>query len=364
MGYAPLLRDSLLALLIEALLLGCLGTLYPISLWMLVYRHRRRRLQHARMGIWLFAIVTAMVALATAHFILISRAAISALVDNSSIPDGALLFWLSGGEDSAYTTGALLGTCLTAIGDSFMVYRVFVVWGRRWVAIILPISLLLAAIASGITSAFAFARTGLSISEALYTDEVYAAMTSFLAIALAKNVTLLAFLLGRLLWHGRAATKAARELNTNTAMFTTHWEVVRTIVQSEALYSATLVANLAAYLTHSRLLFLTTNALPPLIGISFTLIITHVGFHDIMSQVKEADGARPSSIRWAVVDSDSNRKNDSLLSVRSSAVTLPPSVRMWESSAAAGGVIGPSSSNTCSVYQDGPVRGLVSLETA
>ncbi|KAI0819723.1 hypothetical protein BC628DRAFT_968367 [Trametes gibbosa] len=333
MGYVPLLRDSLLALLFEALLLGCLGTLYPISLWMLVYRHRRHRSRYTRTGLWLFAIVTAMLALATTHFALIARATIAAFTRNSTTPDGPMLFWLSGGEDFAYVTGALLSICLTVIGDNFMMYRIFVLWGRRWVSIVLPAFLLLGTIAAGIACAYAYTRTGLPVAEALYTDRVYATMTSFLVLVLVTNVTILALLLGRLSWHARAATRAARLLNADTAMISMHWEVARTILQSEALYSATVVANLVAYVTHSRLLFLTTTALPPLVGISFTLIITHVGFHEIMAQVNAADGEYLSAIRWAVANS--NPKSASLPSVRSSAVASSPSVRTRETSGAA-----------------------------
>ncbi len=91
------------------------------------------------------------------------------------------------------------------------------------------------------------------------------------------------------------------------------WRVARTIVQSEAVYSATILANLILYATRSTGFFVTAYMLPPLVvsarpysrvcnlspqaradvclwqGISFTLIITHSGFDEIVGQLKQAN---------------------------------------------------------------------------
>ncbi|EIW52815.1 uncharacterized protein TRAVEDRAFT_31879 [Trametes versicolor FP-101664 SS1] len=80
-----------------------------------------------------------------------------------------------------------------------------------------------------------------------------------------------------------------RRYCTTTPGPTVHRKVARTIVQSEAVYSASILAQLVLYLTHSTYFLVAGYIFPPLVGISFTLIITHVGFDDIMGQLEEVD---------------------------------------------------------------------------
>lgn len=49
-------------LFVETLLFGGFMVLYPISVWILLYRERRKR--QSRMGVWMFATVTVMFILA------------------------------------------------------------------------------------------------------------------------------------------------------------------------------------------------------------------------------------------------------------------------------------------------------------
>ncbi|KAI0758643.1 hypothetical protein BD413DRAFT_599154 [Trametes elegans] len=89
-------------------------------------------------------------------------------------------------------------------------------------------------------------------------------------------------LVGRLLWYDkeiwRYRIKGRRSLSRRVA---------RTIVQSEALHSIMVVMNLAAYAARSNLVVVTANALPPLIGISFTLIITHFGLYELTERARD-----------------------------------------------------------------------------
>lgn len=109
--------------------------------------------------------------------------------------------------------------------------------------------------------------------------------------------------------------------------------VVRTIIQSEALYSATIVATLASYAARSEAFYVCTSMVPPLVvravvnfpaylylrrvylqGISFTLIITHIGFDDIKRQMTEANNADLSRLDFQrVVDSSGEDSSRSII---------------------------------------------------
>lgn len=85
-------------------------------------------------------------------------------------------------------------------------YRVFIVWGRSWKAIVLPCSLLagtggksyatffLTTLLSCLTSVtigfcvHSFKNSHLDVTEVLYADSVSAFMTTYLALVLAMNI--------------------------------------------------------------------------------------------------------------------------------------------------------------------------------
>lgn len=112
-----------------------------------------------------------------------------------------------------------------------------------------------------------------------------------------------------------------REYRVDVPGPTMPWRVARTIVQSEGVYSATILANLILYVTRSSGFFVTSFMLPPLVvscrlccivtlnspahahthcqGISFTLIITHSGLDEIMGQLRLANDAA-HDLEWVV----------------------------------------------------------------
>ncbi|OJT04210.1 hypothetical protein TRAPUB_5087 [Trametes pubescens] len=100
------------------------------------------------------------------------------------------------------------------------------------------------------------------------------------------------------------------------------WRVARTIVQSEAVYSATILANLILYATRSTGFFVTAYMLPPLVGISFTLIITHSGFDEIVGQLKQANDVA-HDLDWVV--------NHSLKESRPTSSVVPSSLAVTAS---------------------------------
>ncbi|KAI0631559.1 hypothetical protein C8Q77DRAFT_1159332 [Trametes polyzona] len=180
---------------------------------------------------------------------------------------------------------------LTIIGDGFMAYRTYIVWGRRSIVLIPPILLLAGMISTQGTAIAAgtfVARGLLSIphdSEAFQNpflaDTVIPQMTSYFVITLLTNLSITSLLIGRILWVERQTIKACRVGNRITPKSTRR--AVMVILQSETAYSVAVVLNLAAYLARSNLVYLTFAALPPLVGISFTLMITSIGLSEMVA---------------------------------------------------------------------------------
>ncbi|KAI0631537.1 hypothetical protein C8Q77DRAFT_143064 [Trametes polyzona] len=311
-AYIPPHRYQLLSALVGTLLFGCFATLYPISLWMLVYKHRlSRRGRYTKIGIWLFAIVTILFLLAIAHFVLLICLAFAPFTSDSavvgeSVPSESR----SATADLAITMSALLATVCHFIGSAFMTYRVFIVWGRRRVSITLPIMLLLTTFA-GITITAANTSDGdeVGLMARMFESNAFPLVISTLALTLLTNITLLVLLLGRLVCHGRML----RQYRVNVDAPAIHWKVARTVLRSEGLYCAAIIANLVAFSARSYVVVVTLNILPQLGGISFTLIITHTGFSEIMAQLGKDDAAeRGSRLRWAAPVVDATQSCDRL----------------------------------------------------
>ncbi|EIW52801.1 uncharacterized protein TRAVEDRAFT_75090 [Trametes versicolor FP-101664 SS1] len=337
MNSSSVLRADLTGLLLEGILFGCFTILYPISLWMLVYKHRRRG--YTRLGMFLFAIVTTMFLLALTHLTLLADDVIEDFANHSAVANGPLIFLVSGSGHSTTVASIVIHAVVSWIGDIFMTIgesafgrheehpirdprKTFVhalqgrpgrartpsVDGRsprrgaRYsVQDVTPPPLPSRACGDGFATVvtglcvYAFKNSHLDGGEALYADNVYALMTTYLALVLAMNITTLALILGQLMRHDRMI----REYRVDAPGPTMPWRVARTIVQSEAVYSATILANLILYVTRSSGFFVTSFMLPPLVGISFTLIITHSGLDEIMGQLKMANDAA-HDLEWVV----------------------------------------------------------------
>lgn len=74
-------------------------------------------------------------------------------------------------------------------------------------------------------------------------------------------MSVLALVIGRLMWHERMV----RLHDANVPGPSIHWTVARTIIQSEALYSASVCGNLASYVARSEIFFTFACMVPPLV---------------------------------------------------------------------------------------------------
>ncbi|OBZ74846.1 hypothetical protein A0H81_05108 [Grifola frondosa] len=67
-----------------------------------------------------------------------------------------------------------------------------------------------------------------------------------------------------------------------------HWEVIETLIQSAAIYSAALICLLATYAANSNAQDICLETMQPLIGVVFTLIIIRVGLGYNLTDSKAA----------------------------------------------------------------------------
>ncbi|KAL1943760.1 hypothetical protein VTO73DRAFT_4205 [Trametes versicolor] len=280
-----LLWFELLAVLVEVLLFGAFCILYPAAIWILVHRKHRGRYSRSPV-LWLSAIVTTMFLCAGADLTIDIRMLLLAFVDHSTTPGGPTAYFNNPGNNPALYVSAVIFAFLTLLGDGFMAYRVFVVWGGRPISLILPGLFLIGDIVTTAVFGRALLQGGqTTASDVIYIPGARAALIAYFLMTLLTNFGTTFLLLGRLYWHDRRT----RRTLSQDVYDTVPWRVMKTIAQSQAVYSIGVIINLVTYLANSDLVLVTNSILPPLIGISFTLIITRIGLSEVVGNTSHAE---------------------------------------------------------------------------
>ncbi|KAL1943761.1 hypothetical protein VTO73DRAFT_4206 [Trametes versicolor] len=286
MANLALLRIELLSVIAEVLFFGAFCVLYPTSVWILVRRqHRGRRSRTATF--WLTTIVTIMFLCVGTYLALDIHLLVEAYVDHSATPGGPLAYLDRPASNVSVSVSAAIFAFLTLLGDAFMAYRVFVVWDRSGVALVLS-SLFLA---GDVVTTALVGKALLQNAPTTYSDVVYipgarSPLIAYFLMTILTNLGTTFLLLGRLYWHERRTRKYLPQDVYDTAA----WRVTKTIMHSQAVYTIAVIFNLVTFLANSNLVFVTNAILPPLIGISFTLIIARIGLSEVLGST-DLDGS-------------------------------------------------------------------------
>ncbi|KAI0775062.1 hypothetical protein BD413DRAFT_471162 [Trametes elegans] len=266
---------------VEVLMFGIFSVLYPIAIWILVYRRRRSR----RTGpvLWMCGIVTAMFLLSAANIAVDAQHSVAIFVDNGATPGGSAAYVHRQGSPS-YLVDPIVVALLTLMGDSFMTYRVFILWGRKPISLVTPILLLMGDLIAASYLAKALYKAPGSIPDILFTPQVYPSIIAYFVMALITNIVTVGLLLGRIMWSERSTrTLWSRAEPSSTSV---HWQVMKTVIQSEAMYSIALILNLIACAARSDLALITISVLPYFIAIAFTLIIARISLSEVLGNTR------------------------------------------------------------------------------
>ncbi|KAF8506468.1 hypothetical protein JB92DRAFT_3145441 [Gautieria morchelliformis] len=194
---------------------------------------------------------------------------------------GAIIAYFASLNQWKEVTRTGVYVALTAVADSLFIYRLYIVWGRSKLIVVLPILLLCGSITSGVGIEVVIGTT----TSGLFASSLAGWATSFFSISLVQNV-ITTFLIVYRIW--RVNMNVARGLGNRSL-----WPVMAVILESGAIYSSTLLVLLAAYVSNSFVQYVALDMLVPIIGITFTLIIVRVGLG--LSQSPSGGRVAPST---------------------------------------------------------------------
>ncbi|KAJ6564382.1 hypothetical protein B0H19DRAFT_1258834 [Mycena capillaripes] len=216
----------------------------------------------------LFAIACAMFLISTGHFVITICRAIHTLAPSpSKAAPGAFL-----GDSSSWylITADVLYVTQCILGDSIAIYRCWILWDRD-IRVVAPLLLLLTGnIISGYT---ACQKLATSSPGWLYNPTVRAWMLAFYASGVAHTAITTTVTATRVWWLSRRLVLSAPDAHPHPRLQTT----ILLLVESAALYLALQVVVLATFVARSNVQFLLLGSVPPVIGITFTLIAVRVG---------------------------------------------------------------------------------------
>ncbi|KAI8992748.1 hypothetical protein BD414DRAFT_482075 [Trametes punicea] len=277
----PLARAELIALFMESMLFGAFTVLYAIAIWILLYREKLRG--RSRLNRMLFGTSTVMWILSVAHLAIDVVRAIEGFVVWGQKPDGTNQFYARISDPTEVAKNVIYIT-MTLVADSFVTYRLFIVWNRNWLILVIPITLLIATAVAGYGACveIGLAKEG----NAIFADNLQPWIRSFFALSLTTNLLATILIAGRIMWSNRRV----RQYRAGGAAAGSHWEVIETMIQSAAIYSAALASLLGTYLAGSNAQYVCLDILQPLIGVVFTLIIIRVGLGYTMNDSVSGGG--------------------------------------------------------------------------
>ncbi|KAJ7495288.1 hypothetical protein FB451DRAFT_1477943 [Mycena latifolia] len=262
----------------------------------------------------LFAIACAMFVIATGHFAITLYRTLQAMA-NLHPPAAAAVG--GGGDEGGGTgpaaflgdetawhliTGDVLYVTQCILGDSIAIYRCWILWDRDLRIVVLPLLLL----AANIVAHISYAATGYTACQQLATSPatrlsddsaLRAWITSFYALAVGLNTTTTVLTGARLWWAHRALAGSSPP---PSPVRTTHahprlQHTMMLLVESAALYLALQIVVLAAFVSRSNIQFLLMGSIPPVIGITFTLITMRTALR-ARARSEDSSADRPHTI--------------------------------------------------------------------
>ncbi|KAI1795356.1 hypothetical protein LXA43DRAFT_1058505 [Ganoderma leucocontextum] len=238
---------------------------YAYGTWCLLF-HAQQKTSRRRLNISLLVCNTLMLVLATAHLALDACGAMHGFTEGSPLFD-AIKF--------------VIYVLETLIGSSFMIYRLYRVYNRRWQVIIIPSFLLCIDGVVGVSSTF-LGAAGFYMSAVFY------------SLGLVIDIVCAICILARVLRISRDSE--INHMVTRRSTQTQVWRVVEALVQSTAITCAASISLVVTFLNNASLGYPTClNIFPALIALVFSLTVLRIALNARSTDERGADSSHSHS---------------------------------------------------------------------
>jgi hypothetical protein len=268
MASLPLDKAYLTAIWLETLFYGINFTLCWICGYVLIKKKNKTP--------WvMLAVVVFQWMISTIHVSLGFTRLIYGFIYNRDEPGGPAAYF-SNISIPGNVAKVFFHTLNTAVGDGVVVWRCYLVWGKSWKVVTVPLILLCGFIVSGIGQTYNFAR-GRDIHSAFnHTLTIWNGLV--FSFSLATNLTATSLIALRV-WHVfRMISGVSRNLGTA--------KILVLIIESGMIYSAALIIEIACYFAGSNAFYILYDPIAQLTSIVPTMILLLVGFRQTSNDIK------------------------------------------------------------------------------
>jgi len=255
-------ESKLVSIFCQSVLYGIYLVLFTATTYTLLWGSKARKSIRSNMLIISFAIFV----IATMHMATNFSRIVLAFIIHADAPGGPTSFF---NELSNFTQmfGSTLYVMQTLLGDALVLYRCFLVWERKLWIIAFPSILLLGSTATGVGILYSFDKV---VPQAdIFVVQLGHWITSFFSMTFATNVICTALVAYRV-W----------SLNRTRKHMSFRHRALRPalvlIVESGAMYSATLLALLILYNVDSWFQYVVLDSVSPIVGIVFSVIMLRI----------------------------------------------------------------------------------------
>lgn len=253
---------SLLAVVFESILFGLLTALFATTVYILVFRKRHARTLNKPV----LCVSILMYCISISHISINARRVVYAFINLSGSSESADDYFLAS-ANPLYLAKISMYILQTLTGDAFIIYRLYMVWGR-YVRLLLPaVIFLLGSTACGTMALVDAARV--SPTTLIFIPKLKQWIVSFFSLTLFTNLTCTALIAFKIWWTGRQLQSVSPQR--------VHSPVLAIVVESGMVYSTALISLMAAYVSGSWGHYVILDMMAQIIAITFSLIIVRIG---------------------------------------------------------------------------------------
>ncbi|KAF9067591.1 hypothetical protein BDP27DRAFT_1534933 [Rhodocollybia butyracea] len=252
-------ESKLVSIFIQTLLYGAYTVVFGLTIWILIWRRPPGRKINQLM-LWSSLI---MFCLATMHIGVNYARVFKAFIIFRNAKGGPAVFFNTL-SNFTQVFGSAIYVAQTLVGDSVILIRCYIVWGNRWTVVALPFLLLVGSTTAGIGLLNTFAHIGVA---EIFTPQLSPWIVSFFSLTLATNSICTALVAYRI-W----------DINRLVINFYNHsWSpAIVLVIESGAIYSATLLSLLILYKIESWFQYVLLDAISPIVGLVFSMITVRI----------------------------------------------------------------------------------------
>ncbi|TFY54988.1 hypothetical protein EVG20_g9484 [Dentipellis fragilis] len=252
-------KAAILSTVFEGVLYGWSVLMFVLAMWILVHRRKRLNILAVSAACVLFLLSTAEMSVNILHVC-------EGFVGIGSTMSGGPVEYFSDVTRTSFVTKSWLYNIQTIVFDAVVIHRAYLAWQSVFVVVI-PIIFWFGLIASTIGSNIALASAKATSGD-LFAPATSHWIPAVYAMTLGTNLTATGLLAFRI-WH---VTRISADYRSTPLR-----SILSAVLESGAIYSATVVAALVTFVLKSNANYIILDLISPIICIVFHMIVLRIG---------------------------------------------------------------------------------------